>query len=69
MRPFGKLRTLWPWSRKRKAPPSHALVLRAKFDSAQTTPDNRRHWANADHLAAEGGRRPRAATIKLSSGF
>jgi len=30
-----------------------ALVLRAKFDSAQTTPDNRRYWANADHLSAD----------------
>ena len=28
-------------------------VIRAKFDSAQTTPDNRRHWANADALSAD----------------
>ncbi len=26
-------------------------VLVAKFDSAQTTPDNRKHWANADGLS------------------
>jgi lambda family phage portal protein len=28
-------------------------VVRAKFDSAQTTPDNRRHWANVDGLSAD----------------
>ena len=28
-------------------------LLRAKFDSAQTTEDNRRHWANADGLSAD----------------
>lgn len=26
--------------------------LRAKYDAAQTTDENRRHWANADHLSA-----------------
>jgi lambda family phage portal protein len=34
------------------------LVLRAKFDSAQTTPDNRRHWANADYLSANAAASP-----------
>jgi len=28
-------------------------VIRAKYDAAQTTPDNRRHWANADLLSAD----------------
>ena len=28
-------------------------IIRAKFDSAQTTADNRRHWANADGLSAD----------------
>ncbi len=28
-------------------------MIRAKFDSAQTTADNRRHWANADSLSAD----------------
>jgi len=28
-------------------------VVRAKFDSAQTTPENRRHWANADGYSAD----------------
>jgi lambda family phage portal protein len=32
--------------------------IRAKFDSAQTTPDNRRHWANADPLSADAAANP-----------
>jgi len=32
--------------------------IRAKFDSAQTTPDNRRHWANADGLSADAAANP-----------
>jgi len=28
-------------------------MVRAKFDSALTTPDNRRHWANADGYSAD----------------
>lgn len=28
------------------------LVVRGKYDAAQTTHENRRHWANADHLSA-----------------
>ena len=35
------------------------LMLRAKFDSAQTTPDNRRHWSNADHLSADAAASPK----------
>ncbi len=30
----------------------------ARFDSAQTTPDNRKHWANADHLSADAAASP-----------
>ena len=29
-------------------------ILRARFDAAQTTADNARHWANADSLSADG---------------
>jgi capsid protein len=32
--------------------------IRAKFDSAQTTPDNMRHWSNADFLSANAAARP-----------
>lgn len=30
----------------------HPRVIKAKYDAAQTTPDTRRHWANADALDA-----------------
>jgi len=33
-------------------------IVRAKFDAAQTTPDNRRHWANADLLSADASASP-----------
>ena len=52
---------LLPWKsnpRKPKAKPSSAgdrsyRVMRAKFDAAQTTDENRRHWANADLLSPD----------------
>ncbi len=34
------------------------MMLRAKFDSAQTTADTRRHWANADGLSANSAASP-----------
>jgi lambda family phage portal protein len=37
--------------------------LRAKFDSAQTTADNRRHWANADGLSADSAASPEVRRI------
>ena len=45
----------WPFSKRSKQTGAVArtVVIRAKFDSAQTTPDNRRHWANADGLSAD----------------
>jgi len=50
----------WPWSKGQvKAKGLWSFrILRAKFDSAQTTPDNRRHWANADGLAADAAANP-----------
>ena len=33
-------------------PPARVLIVRARYDAAQTTPENRRHWATADHLSA-----------------
>ncbi len=37
----------------------------ARFDSAQSTPDNRRHWANADGLAPNAAINPRVrATLR-----
>lgn len=35
-----------------------AIVVRAKYDAAQTTPENARHWANADLLSAEAAANP-----------
>lgn len=32
--------------------------VRAKYDSAQTTDENRRHWANADNLSARAANSP-----------
>jgi len=53
--------TVFQWLRQlgaRKAkgattPRGRLLVVRGKYDAAQTTPENRRHWANADHLSAD----------------
>jgi lambda family phage portal protein len=54
---------LLPWKstprpRKSKTKPSAASdrsyrVVRARFDAAQTTDENRRHWANADLLSPD----------------
>ena len=50
---------LWPWTtRVKTAVKTVVRVIRAKFDSAQTTPDNMRHWANADFLSANAAARP-----------
>jgi len=50
----------WPFTRRSKQTGAVAqtLVVRAKFDSAQTNADNRRHWANADGLSADGAANP-----------
>lgn len=42
---------MWPFSRKPKQ-------IQAKFDLAQTTADNRKHWANADGLSARAAISP-----------
>ena len=48
MWPFGKNRKAL--SRKRPIP----AVVRARFDAAQTTAENARHWAMADAMSADG---------------
>lgn len=49
----------WPWTKRVRATARTAVrLLRGKFDSAQTTPDNMRHWANADQLSANAAARP-----------
>ncbi|MBI5725025.1 MAG: phage portal protein [Planctomycetes bacterium] len=55
---------LWPWTRRAKATVRTAVrFIRAKFDSAQTTPDNRRHWANADGFSANAAASPEVRRI------
>ena len=49
---------LWPWTKRKKVQATGLLLVRAKFDAAQTTPDNRKHWANADHLSADAAATP-----------
>ncbi len=45
---------MWPFrSKTRKARRSLPAVVRARFDAAQTTADNARHWAMADALSAD----------------
>jgi len=50
----------WPFTRRSKqtGAVTRTLVVRAKFDSAQTNADNRRHWANADGLSADAAASP-----------
>jgi hypothetical protein len=50
----------WPsfTKRSRQTLVGRTLIVRAKFDSAQTTADNRRHWANADGLSADAAANP-----------
>src|ERR1035437_9156155 len=50
---------LWPWTKRPKAEARSVVrFVRARFDSAQTTPDNMRHWAHADFLSANAAARP-----------
>jgi lambda family phage portal protein len=37
---------------------AYAARLRARYDAAQTTPENERHWANADSLSATAANNP-----------
>jgi len=45
---------MWPFGRSRKARRSLPTVIRARYDAAQTTTENARHWAMADSLSADG---------------
>ena len=52
---------LWPWTkRKRVEAVGQLMLVRARFDAAQTTPDNRKHWSNADALSADAAANPEA---------
>jgi lambda family phage portal protein len=55
---------LWPWTKRVKSAAKTAVrFIRAKFDSAQTTLDNMRHWANADFLSANASARPEVRRV------
>ena len=48
---------MWPFRKDRKASTqkrSLPAVVRARYDAAQTTAENARHWAMADALSADG---------------
>ena len=49
---------MWPFRRDRKARPSVPAVVRARYDAAQTTAENARHWAMADALSADAAASP-----------
>ena len=57
---LGRLKSLWT----RKSPARslrtvHApLRVRSRYDAAATTDENRRHWANADHLSVAAANNP-----------
>jgi len=52
---------MFQWLRKPSAPPPAARItqrsiparVRARYDSAETTEENRKHWAHADYFAAD----------------
>ena len=45
---------IWPFRKRRKTGRSIPVMLRARYDAAQTTSENARHWAMADGLSADG---------------
>ena len=52
---------MWPFRKDRKASSqtrSLPAVVRARYDAAQTTAENARHWAMADALSADGAASP-----------
>ena len=47
-----------PFAAPRRAVGRALRFIRGGYDSARTTDDNRRHWANADHLSANAALSP-----------
>lgn len=48
---------IWPFSR-RKQPPPAVRVIQARYDAAQSTDTNRRHWSYTDALSARQANSP-----------
>ncbi|HRQ75582.1 MAG TPA: phage portal protein [Phycisphaerales bacterium] len=62
-----RLLSMWPSKPAKAAAPKHGLRIipgvRAKFDSAQTNADNRRHWASADGLSPNAAINPEVRRV------
>jgi capsid protein len=56
----------WPFRKFAQLRSTATLRVRAKFDAAQTTPDNRRHWANADRMDPNAAANPSVRAILRS---
>ena len=51
-----------------RTPPKR--TVKARFDAAQTTTDNHRHWAAADHLSADMEASPEVRrTLRMRSRY
>ena len=48
---------------KKNRAKTHLLPVRSRFDAAQTTPDNARHWSAADYFSADQEARPEVRKI------
>ncbi|MCL2640721.1 MAG: phage portal protein [Phycisphaerales bacterium] len=55
----------WPWSKTKqvKAAVKSPLYVRGRYDAAQTTPDNRKHWAAADGLSPNAANQPNVRRV------
>ncbi len=54
----------WPWSKSKKtSAPRTPMFVRARYDAAQTTPDNRKHWSAADGLSPAAALSPQVRRI------
>jgi len=49
---------MWPFRKRRKTRRTLPAMLRARYDAAQTTAENARHWAAADGLSADQAMSP-----------
>ncbi len=59
---------MWPFTKQRTK--TQATPLRAKFDLAQTTANNRKHWASADALSARAALSPAVRrVVRMRSRF
>ena len=61
---FNKIKSVF----RNRTPPKQAV--KARFDAAQTTTDNHRHWAAADHLSADMEASPEVRrTLRMRSRY